>query len=278
MSSYRSLLVIAVASLLAVSGCTTTPANAPQDQISPTPTKARLDPSTGAITLPLNAYAPTVADKKAGQKAIDLAMRACMKPTGVIVPDTSVTIPEEDRIYGIWSKAKASKYGYQLPPREGSEDLDLSTLSATQNQAWDDCLNRLNGVPGANLPGVTLDSLSEQLRLKARLTAQANPAWNEYVGAWKTCLRSKGHHIEDGAEKWSPDKPDGLSRENEIRMAVDDVACKESTGMIQKLADLEASYQQTLVTQNEAALKAQRDAIDKEVAAAKRYAATHSAQ
>ncbi|MCB4208989.1 hypothetical protein [Arthrobacter sp. UM1] len=177
----------------------------------------------------------------------------------------------EDRIYGIWHESNAAKYGYVLPPHPSDNDDQSQGSGSAELREYERCSKEFFNKHG-DIEGFDFTSLNEKLRLRAYAAAVQDPQWNRTVSAWKSCIRDAGYSIKDDPDTWSPEGTLETTPES-IRIALADIACKKKHNVIQTLADLEAAYQDTVITENEAALKQRRERIDTQIAEAKAYLA-----
>lgn len=269
----HSAVWIAVISGTTLVGCT---AGGPTTgSLEPTSAVAQLDASVERIDYPIELYSLSLEELRIIERADNIRMQECLAEKGHTV-DLLAYLPTgapyvADRVYGAWSMENAQLRGYGIPTPE-TETFDLSTQGAEFNQDWDACGAAL--LSSANL-GLEQDSITNRVRAEAAQAAYSNPGWNEAIEEWEKCLTDQGVELSE-ENPWTPDLSNVRgSKEDEIRMAVTDVACKEKTSLVQRLANLEASYQQTLITQYEAELVAGRESIDERVQAAREVIAAH---
>ncbi|MEV7823017.1 hypothetical protein AB0N72_06180 [Paenarthrobacter sp. NPDC089307] len=175
-----------------------------------------------------------------------------------------------ERPYGIWLMATAEQYGYGRP-EENLGAPRLETKTPEFNHQWDSCLSEV--IPSTSY-GIDRNALSVQLTGKATEAAKKDPQTIELVERWKSCLRDHGGTF-DGSDQWSPVESLG-DKETGIRVAVADIQCKEDMNFVQQMADIESSYQATLIKENEAGLLAQRQKIDETLKEATQIVSTFS--
>lgn len=189
--------------------------------------------------------------------AVESGTAECMKRLGFHYPAISYVEPTvesiEPRPFGVWRLSEARSRGYH-GPLAASVDLAveeyLGTLNTAGQAAWITALTGLEpghsgevgdgfGCRDSALNAVRTDSAGfdalrvkvEELRNAAYANALADPAVVDASKAWGTCMEQHGYRIaspQAAAEQFSTSEP----TPEEITQAVQDVACKESAGLM----------------------------------------------
>lgn len=243
-------LIITVAAALSLAGCSSEAA-AGQEQPS---VQAQLDYAKGTITLPLDAYVPTREEIALIDKANDKLITDCVKKAGLIYPAPGhSTSLDQDRRFGIWNPDLAGKYGYGLPPSlSGSatpQTLPQETIAAVRKCRQEIATTLLPVNTGKTVGNATVINT---VNGNAYDQARQDPRWSQIREEWSQCLRDQGIKPVNGLDEWMPEAPS--DKQAEIRIAVADVKCKTTVNMIQRLADINAAKQTTLIEKNDAAL------------------------
>ncbi|MEA5453518.1 hypothetical protein SPF06_02165 [Sinomonas sp. JGH33] len=258
----RRFVIVAVF-LLSLASCSPTPRQAGKGPVNvdPIATTVNLDPDAEQIDFPLDKFMLTIPEMEKIEQANSAKMQQCLAFQGQKIdlsPYNRHRTFAGERPYGAWSLKSAQERGYDMP--EGftdGKDLDLSTQGEKFNEAWDVCLATSLVSKGAHS-----DRTAERLFQQAAMLAPQSEEFTKVVGAWKDCLKGKGISLKDG-DSWNPDlSTTNGDQEKIIRIAVGDVECKQTVSLVQRLANIEASYQTALIKQNESQLRAERQAID----------------
>lgn len=230
---------------------------------------ALLDRDTGTITLPLDAYAMSRDEAILIEMANDQLMDDCLQHYGLRNPllrvDRRQAVRYADRRYGVWTDAEV-RYGYELPPNPLGDTI--SGLLSQQSQQWSDvqakCYTESDPLPLLTLSAAgALDSViavGARGAIEAYVYAAGTPEWKQARKDWWDCMSSNGLTPRTGATQWGPEIP--ASQEAALRAANIDVACKREVDLVQRLANLEARYQAAFVSENQAALVAQRNKVE----------------
>lgn len=274
------LLLAAGATLVSCSEPKSTSLSISDDAVkSYSSTRAILDPSTGSITLPLDKYAMSWSDLNLVASANDKLIDSCLRTSSFTNPllslNRSTRVVPEDRRYGPWSPALATRWGYGSPADDVASRGD--TLLASQSQMWqsaqEQCYRSTKLLPSLSYSdskasgAKSLIAVGAQGAGEAAVYAASQPAWTSARSKWWDCLRKNGIEPRTGANEWVPNGAgDG---ESAVRTAITDVMCKSQTGLVATLSNLEARYQRAYEAKNEAALSAQRAKVDSELQKAK---------
>lgn len=268
----RKLLIAAVLSTTTLASCAV---NQSQSDTTITTTKATalLRSDIESIVYPLDKYSVSIEELNLIERAGSIKIQKCMSENGQpidLMTDFKDRTTASERPYGIWLMDTAEQYGYGRP----EDDLGaprLETKTPEFNHQWDSCLGE--AIPSTSY-GIDRNALSVQLAGKAAEAAKKDPQTKEFIERWKSCLQDHGGTF-DGSDRWSPAESVG-DKETAIRVAVADVQCKEDMNFVQQMADVESSYQATLIKENEAGLLAQRQKVDETLREATKIVSTFS--
>lgn len=254
---------------------------------------AEVDADTGTVILPLDRYLMTRHERGLEHAAGVLMTELCVVDKGYPGIWTHPGEPnsEEWYSYGRWNLENAQKYGYSPVPTEVEEYQLSSNQWAKEysdeintpeyDKAVDECAQSEDHR--------SINALDLELELPADLrTGQVAASYNLMLetpeadavfSEWESCLTEAGLERDLAVSPFaikgvSFDEPD----ENSIKAAVADVACKEKTNFIQRLADIEASFQGPVVKKYEAELVAHRDKLDEIMANVYDYLDTNTAK
>jgi hypothetical protein len=255
--SRRSILGTLALLALILSACS--PGTQTPEDIEPTPATALLFPERESIVYPLDKYGVSLDEMNLIERASNIKIQKCLSSNGHpmdligLFKDRTMIV---ERPYGIWNIQSAEIYGYGVPEQDlGIPDLESQTPEF--NRQWDICLGE--AIPSSEY-GSDRASLLGTLSGRARSAAAKDPKSAALIEEWKACLSDAGGTL-NGSDPWSP--VESLAdKETAIRVAVSDISCKESIDFIQRMADIEASYQATLIVEHEAELLAQRQKVD----------------
>ncbi|WP_415855993.1 hypothetical protein [Sinomonas sp. G460-2] len=229
--------------------------------IDPIATTVNLDQDAEQIDFPLDKFMLSIPEADKVDQANSVKMQQCLTAKGEKIdlsPYNRHRAFAGERPYGAWSLKNAQERGYDMPDGfTGPKDLDLSKLGEKFNEAWDACL--ATALVSKSAPS---EKTAERLFRQAAMLAPQSEEFKKAVGEWKDCLKSKGIGLRD-ADSWNPDlSATNGDKEKIIRIAVGDVECKQTVSLVQRLANIEGSFQTALVKQNESQLRAERQGID----------------
>lgn len=246
-----------MAALLLV-GCASTSVTE-SNELTPSSAVAVLDASTERIDYPIDNYSLSLSDLDTLERADAIRQQACLSEMGQpvdLVAHAVVRSYDGERPYGIWGMENAQVRGYEIPST-GTEPFDLGSQSADFNRAWDECGSKT--ISSANL-GLQADDIGQRITAEAFYAAGQSPEWRKTIQEWKDCLAENDLEVAEDQE-WVPDLSNATTPEARIRIAVTDIECKDRVSMVQRLANLEASFQGTLIDQHEAELVEQKNKI-----------------
>lgn len=232
---------------------------------------AYVDEASGTITLPADQFFLSEAELDDLGPARDIAMFQCLQAAGLTPVDTPRRyIPDNDvsRMYGLWRMADAEQYGYviyEVPEKlaaiernaQGTQISDAE-LAERQRCAKTPEVSRFNGDIS---PGVWLGELS-----RASQEVRDSPEWTAVISDWAECLERVGVEVDN--ENLAPVGVDseavqrGEVTEDDVRLAIADVTCKNEVSFIKRLTDLEAAAQSPIIARHRDEMLAERARLD----------------
>lgn len=260
--------------MLVISGIVT--ACSPVDHVPPAPTstpslpvvnraagagaRAVLNDATGEVALPMSAYWYSDRENILVNSAVAFLVYDCVEHAGfTVAPWGGDGKALQDRRYGQWSATLAAKNG-QKPeirkiPGVMPEQPARPALSPEHQRAETTCTNSVGraGFPEL-LEGLAGDlSVQQQITQNAVGLTEQDAEYVAYREAWQKCLAAKGLKLRAG-DTWTVESSG--SKEDEIRVALLDVECKESSGGARKPYDIFAQYQAAQMKDHQAELNA----------------------
>ncbi|MFC1416623.1 hypothetical protein [Streptacidiphilus cavernicola] len=271
-----------------------TPAGRSAAAAVPPPTGAPTAGLTKGMVLPLEAYM----ENRQQMLVIDngrLAVEAkCLARYGFSI-STRVTNPGNlapgfdeanmERRYGVSDLDEAMTYGYHLaytptPVDSASNTPDSPSRHALVFGATVDAagvttpLTTYDGKPvpqGGCLGEATRQigdgplqaDLPHQLDLQSMNLSTAEPQVQAVIARWSRCMRSAGYRAVSPEQTGSlyPVSKDGLTSTAEIKAAVADVRCKQSTGLVATWFAAETAVQRQLIDRNQSALDQEKTVL-----------------
>lgn len=274
------LLTVAVTSATAgCAGSAGTPAGGAATAIAEvaaprTPPPVPTSGLTRGMSLPLEAYEETLPEYTAILEARLALEKACMSGYGfAFAPraDTdaiSYDVSNMARRYGLSDPAEAAAYGYAVPtvaatPQPALSPQESLVLNGTSG-TYDGKAVPAGGCAGEadrQLADPANGLLVDQLDQQSMTESLTLPTVNAAIGQWADCMRHKGY------QATSPLTASLLAGQSgDRKVALADVACKESTNLIGIWFSAESSVQRKYIAVNEdrlrrdaAALAAARD-------------------
>lgn len=241
--------------------------------------KATFDEETMDIILPLDRYTKTISESALSTSSRSLQFAECAKKDLDIqmLNEGPMYFPPEFN-YGIWGSGFVSQHGYDVMAPVLSIDTD-SFLPAGKNTPEEN-LKILSCEDQVTTYGDFPYGFFENGTAAAEADFQSNSAWSTdpeveaWRGEWAACLEDQGYHIDEDASPWQPEVV-GDGQEAQIRTALADVQCKESTGAFQKIMDRRAQYQQAVIDQHQTELTEYRRNLDAEMQEAQDLLSEH---
>ena len=205
------------------------------------------NPRPEQVVLPFEAYQPSPAERASIETAEDLLTRDCMRARGFTfdVPVRNGSQPRAVmRRYGVIEIDVATKFGFHLPRDPEAERLLAIQQHATFSPREQQALNGTPDAPGCfssaqrQLGGPSEAQLAELARYDAEAfsRAEADSRTQAAFRKWKECMTRFGYSSyrrpQDAVEdtKWNLDSETPSA--DEIRVAVQDVRCKQSSNLV----------------------------------------------
>ena len=241
--------VSAFAIPLGFSGCSGEPVEAATEAElrSVESVRARLDSEAGKIGMPLDEVVYSAEDRVLVKQANNILMEECLAKSKInLSKDFGVFKPHpEDGRYGIWVERLADENGYN---RTGGEPVSPDSRAPYDNQegfkeAYVACREDLRGslVPMRAVGSLDAPDAIHRIDSRAYGSAMNTTAWVQAKKDWRDCLQERGVALSEDENSWVPEVPSDLDQN--IRTAKIDIECKNRTGLMQRVADLEAKFQ-----------------------------------
>lgn len=267
-------LLLSAAVGLTFAGCSATP---PDDttkppgfsDISVVPGAAKLDSARESITLPIDAYSMSVLEGSVIDYAMLLLQKDCMSKQGVgfvvVKPYGSLNDPSggnyeggatPNHIWGLWDIATAAKWGYSTPPdalREQRLAANSQQMTASQSAIADGCFREVKSGKGVSVEKLLGSGATITYRAQFHTYPEDTKGGKAAYGGWVSCIKKAGL-VPDKDNAFLPAGALTLEQGEQIRVAIADATCKQSSGLIQQLSDIEAAYQKVYIAKNETAL------------------------
>jgi len=222
--------------------------------------RASLNETTGEIVLPMSAYWYSDRENVLVNSAVASLIFDCVEEAGfTVAPWDGDGKALQDSRYGQWSRALAAKNG-ALPeirkiPGVMEEQPERPALSAKQQEAESKCTKSVGraGLPEL-LEGLVGDtSIQNQISNLAVALTERDPEFVAFRQGWEDCLAGRGLKLTE-AGSWNLQSAG--SKEDEIRVALLDLECKETVGGPRKPYDILAQYQAAQMKDHQAELNA----------------------
>ena len=223
---------------------TTAPPTPPTVEEGPqtTTSAAVVDEEAGTITLPLDAWMWDQAEWATSLTAVDLFVDRCLADRGLVdeyVFGGPYPVENVTRSYGVWREEVLLESGYASVHDVLDENWAGESLAADHPRAAE----QVECHTAALEAGLGYDpSVFEEVAPEGVGWPYETPEGLAALEDWRTCLRAQGltpveHESPVPAEAWDA----GL--DEQVRIGRIDLACKEQTDFVQRLADVEAALQ-----------------------------------
>lgn len=240
------LMASAAALLVAVGACSASEPedSEPSDWVTDTSATAEVNPDAMTIILPLDRYLLSEAEIAELLSARSLAINLCASEEGFVSEWRPVEpVAFGDRRFGVWVRESVERWGYGLPQPAEEPWANNSILEAMD--VYEECNNSEDAQrfqfeavqPGFDY-GAEVAGLSDAA-LESDAAAVVFDEWGE-------CIEAQGLEREESAP-WGVAGTNIDVTEENIRIALIDVGCKDSTNYIQRIANIRASYEQPIV-------------------------------
>ena len=280
----RRLLLCALLALVALGGCSSQSPLTDDTAGEPAIGEIPMLVATAELRLPVEDYLPTVAQQDRLARARVTLIETCMARFGFAYDVTPVPsgrygpVSLTERRYGITDLALARTFGYGLGPRDPS-------LSARPDQPRLGAAgaNVLTGqgrsvVVGLAVPdggcigeadraltnsATSTDDLFRGSRLQSESYARsrADSRVRDALESWSVCMAGGGYHYADPLAASADPAFTGAVDQQQIDVAVADIACKATTNVIGIWFATESAYQRRAIEADRAAFARTLDAI-----------------
>lgn len=210
------------------------------------------------VETPLDRYVNSVEEQVQIVTANYFPIRECVERKGYPVAYqfySSDFRPEAP--LGVWSQQYAEKYGYSVERRGGKVYLDagVKDVSEEAQEVMIDCEKSL--VP-YEIPvylhgdtGLAETAVIGEVYNYSQILLDEDEDVKTAIDEWVQCLEGKGIAIDRSYTLPGPVVPE--DSEDQIKQALEDVACKEEVRLTQRYFEAQAQYEQALIEENQAA-------------------------
>lgn len=265
-AAWGALAVVVAAGLPALAGLG--PGRASVAPAAPSPTaapRAVVDRATGTITVPRWSDPPDARRDQAVLQTARAHVRAgCMADrgfaagwefTGPVAPEAA---PGELRPYGAWLASDVRQNGYAFVHDDRS--LDLGTQEAA---AWAECEDLLTAQGLARTPAGDRDAAEPDVPQQPGLLT--TPEGAALRAEWAACLAESGLAAStDDPESLVPAGAADAPFDEQVRIGLVDVACKDRLDLVQRLADLDAALSARYAQEHPEAVAAWRADVERD--------------
>ena len=239
-------------------------------EVDPTAT-AEVDHEAGTILLPMDRYWLTEAETAYLLSARSLAVNLCARDAGVVGHWEMIEAWEpENRRYGVWVRSVAERYGYSLPMR--GDDFVPNNAEVDGTAVYEECAASDPDTTQFNFEGIRPAFDIATVTLGMSDAAFASAAAEEIFADWGACLAEHGLERDTSSETpWMVAGTSDDVTESNIAAAIVDVDCKASVDFIQRIADIEAGYEQPIVDEYQSEFEEMRAEYDAMLELARQY-------
>ncbi|WP_181151839.1 MULTISPECIES: hypothetical protein [unclassified Arthrobacter] len=268
--SITALAMLLMAGLISNTACSApsapSPTEAPAvnlpsvDRSAGAGARASLNEITGELVLPMSAYWYSDRENVIVNSAVASLIFDCVEEAGfTVAPWGGGGKALQDGRYGQWSRKLAAKNGalpeIRIIAGVLDEQPERPVLSAEHQAAETKCTNSVEraGLPEL-LEGLVGDtSVQNQITRNAVALTERDPEYLTFRQDWENCLAENGLAL---TEQGSWSLQSGGTKEGEIRVALLEVDCKDSSGGARKPYDILAEYQAAQMKDHQAELNA----------------------
>jgi hypothetical protein len=219
------------------------------------------------LRLPFDVYEYSPSEQNTYYAARDVLVTRCMKradqPWTELRVDLRVADLRNRRHYGVIEEKVAEKYGYHAPPalrgpaesRKAAEQIEQQTayLSDQAFKVSEECAVRADReIYGGK--GLSLQQLNG-LKASTYEDSEKQPGTAKAMSTWRDCMQKAGFRYPssraaNNSEEWWEKDSDDPSSDREKEVAVADVRCKHSAGLISAWHTDEARLQNAEIKKN----------------------------
>ena len=256
--------------------------------------RPQLDESTGAVILPLDRFEPTDAEVDLLTSAASVAIALCARERGVAfvgVTPPSDPRPVSEQFYGPWTVAQAERFAF-VPPMSDADlaanglvdgaadtadagraphpntlltDEDWAVVEACDGSGVEDEFHEATRTTGPWSDGI-------EAAAAALMRQDETAALLDELGA---CFGSRGMQ-QDPDLPWAVVGAGRTIDEQQVRLALGVVSCKEQVDFTPRMADLYARATLPVIAAYADELVERRRALDETLAAAQDLVAAHA--
>lgn len=240
---------------------------------------ADVDRETSRIVFPITRFQYSDEERAIVESAGSLQYYLCLQDEGVAVsgwqPREAWPMDVHERRFGVWIEEFAEQYAFTVPdppppPVEPWYDVTGDVADACHQQVqedprWESEFDR----PYAGPLAYDMTAATDQVFVsEPGAAAQAD---------WEACIEEAGL-----ARDTTMDSPSAIVgatdeiNEEQIRLALTSVRCKDEVNYVERLADVEAGFQQPVVDKYLKELSAERAELDRVLTEAREYLALHT--
>jgi hypothetical protein len=171
-------------------------------------------------------------------------------------------------MYGLWRMADAEQYGYviyEVPEKiaaieRNAEAVAISDAEMVERHrcAQTPEVSRFDQTYPVGLWLSELSVVSQEVR--------GSPEWTAVHSDWAECLERSGFDVDERHQAPAGVDWEAVQRgevtENDVRLAVADVTCKNEVSFIKRLTDLEAAAQSPVIARHRDEMLAERARLD----------------
>lgn len=168
------------------------------------------------------------------------------QPAAAAYRDWSPFIQEEDRSYGLWSVAYASKYGVTPAPEAGAKSVDVISMGVEQSKEFAACAETGKETLMDELMWSQDMNIDSQIRNRAIELTVASKEGKSAKADWQACMEDHGIVL-DPADGRPVQQYQEQGKEAEIAAIVVEAQCAQSTNAVQTLYDIQARYEAALI-------------------------------
>lgn len=279
-AAWGALAVVVAAALPTLAGLGPGRASVAPAAPSATPApRAVVDRAAGTITIPRWSDPPELRqDDAVLQTARAHVYAGCMAERGFATgweftgPVTPEPAPAEVRPYGAWLASDVRQNGYAFVHDDRS--LDLGPLEAA---AWAECEEVLTAQGLAPTPADGRGAAGADVPPPPDVLT--TPEGAALRAEWAACLAESGLSAStDDRESLVPAGAADVPFDEQVRIGLVDVACKDRLDLVQRLADLDAALSARYADEHPQAVAAWRASVERDrpaVERAREYLESH---
>lgn len=247
------------------------------------------------LSLPFDQYQWTRQEKQIQEHARYRLVGQCVRDQGIdfTMPEPSpaaeaLSFYDNSRRYGVLDEVTVASFGYHLPRTEEGKDrqkknnqwntkVPMDEEKAIYGTGEDDagCYGKADAELTKGVPVADTEWLGDKNELSLDETEKSD-AVVRAKAAWKDCMAGQGFSYDvprsaSGDLKWKLDLPKITDEEREVALA--DVRCKHSTGLVTAWQEAETAWQKQLIAGEPERFRQLQAAKDATLAAARRISA-----